>query len=140
MSKLEEIEKRRSERRAASDEKRVEQEEKDLEAIEKIEIAEDVELHTLSVPNFVPGLPVRVAYKAPSAEFYKRFSQQVRRAGTNGEARGAAQELLGESCWVYPAADEQRKAMKLAFPGTLISIAIKAAALAELTRAEEGKD
>lgn len=133
------IEARRALRRQASDEKRAAQEEADLLAIEALEIAGDVELKTMSVAGFSPGIPVRVAYKAPSAEYYKRFCQQVRRAGSNLEARGAAQDMLGESCWVYPEDKDVRKAMLAAFPGTLVSIALGATKLAELESAEEVK-
>ncbi len=139
MSKIEEIEARRAARRAATDEKRTEQEEKDLEAIEALEVKNDEPLKTMSAAGFVPGLPVRVGFKAPSAEYYKRFCQQVRRAGSNLEARGSAQDLLGASCWVYPEDKATRDSMLAAFPGILVSVALEATKLAELTAEDEGK-
>lgn len=142
-SKLEEIEARRAARRAASDEKRSEQEATDLEAIEALEIQTGEELHTMSPSGgrFVPGVPVRIAFKAPSGDYYKRFCQQARKAGGNLEARGAAQDMLADVCWVYPPKDdaERRKAVLAAYPGVLVSIAIEAAKLAEFKADEEGK-
>lgn len=139
MSKLEEIEARRAERKAKADAARDDQEASDLEAIEALEIGSGDSLSTLRVNGFVPGQPVRVAFKAPSEAYYRRFCSMVRKAGPNLEARGAAQDLLAQSCWVYPADGAAQKAFLVAFPGTLVSIAIECAKLAELRSDEEGK-
>lgn len=139
MSTVAEIEARRAARRAVSDAARDEQEAKDLEAIDALEVASAENLGTMRVNGYVPGQPVRVAFRAPSEAYYKRFCQQVRKAGPNLEARGAAQDMLAQVCWVYPAKPEDQKAMVAAFPGTLVSIAIEVAKLAELNRDEEGK-
>ncbi len=141
MSKLEDIEKRRAERKAASAKDRAEQEERDLEAIDALEAANGEDLTTMTVAGFAKGLPVRVALRPPSAAYYKRFSDLVRRAGNDQTKRGQAQEQLGECCWAYPTPENKdtRDAMKDAFPGTLISLAIEAAKLAELRSEEEGK-
>lgn len=139
MPDVTEIENRRAERKAAAAKAREEQYAKDLEAIDAMEIESGEELATLKVANYKPGLPSLVGVKAPSEAYYKRFAQMIRKSGQNLEARAHAQDLLADSCWVYPKDDDQRKAMKEAFPGVLVSIAVKAAELAELNADEEGK-
>jgi hypothetical protein len=139
MPDVTEIEARRAERKAATQKAREEQYAKDIEAIDALEIESGEDLETLKVNSFKPGLPTLVGVKAPTADYYKRFAQMIRKAGQNLEARAHAQDLLAESCWKYPTDPETRKAMKEAFPGVLVSIAVKAAELAELNSEAEGK-
>ncbi len=94
---------------------------------------------SLEVSKYVEGQPTIAIIKAPSADYYKRFCTMVRKAGSNLEARGAAQDLLANSCWVYPSDEAARKSMLAAFPGLLVSVAIQAAKLGELEAAEQGK-
>jgi hypothetical protein len=139
MPDVTEIETRRAERKAAAQKARAEQYAKDIEAIDDLEVKSGDDIATLNVNSYKPGLPTLVGVKAPSDVYYKRFAQMVRKAGNNLEARAAAQDLLAESCWVYPTDADARKAMKESFPGVLVSIAVKAAELAELNAEEEGK-
>ncbi len=139
MPDITEIEARRAERKAASQKARDEQYAKDLEAIDALEVETGDELTTLNVNSFKPGLPSLVGVKPPSEAYYKRFAQMIRKSGQNLEARAHAQDLLAESCWAYPKDPETRKAMREAFPGVLVSIAVKAAELAELKAEDEGK-
>ncbi len=140
MSSLEEIEAKRAARKAASAAARAEQYLKDLSALNDAEEKHgDGRVASLETSYYAPGLPTLAVIKAPSENYYKRFCQQARKAGTNGEARGAAQDQLAEVCWIYPEDKEVRKAMLSEFPGLLLSVAIKAAALGELQSVEEGK-
>ncbi len=139
MPDITEIEARRAERKAAAAKAREEQYAKDLEAIDALEVESGEEITTLKVNAHKPGLPTLVGVKAPNETYYKRFAQMVRKAGQNLEARAHAQDLLAESCWAWPSEADTRKAMREAYPGVLVSIAVKAAELAELAADEEGK-
>lgn len=139
MPDVTEIESRRAARKAAAAQAREEQYAKDLEAIDALEVESGEDIATLKVSQFKPGLPSLVGVKAPTEAYYKRFAQMIRKSGQNLEARAHAQDMLAESCWAYPNDADQRKAMKEAFPGVLVSIAVKAAELAELNADEEGK-
>lgn len=143
MATIEEIEKRRAERRAKHDNARREQELADLEAIDALESAQDEPLHTMTSNSFKPGVSVKIAFRAPTPLEYKRYCDQVGRAQQKGDPieRRKAQETLAAVCWVYPEKDSDgRKAMLDAFPGVLVSLAIEAAKVAELRAEDEGKD
>ncbi len=137
--RIAEIEQRRTARRDKAGEARAEQYARDLEAIDAIEVEKDEELSVLHVAGYRAGLPVVVGVRAPSQQYYKRFASQIRRAKDNLEERAKAQDMLADVCWAYPADEPTRKAMLEAFPGTLVSVAVEAAKLAELRSAEEGK-
>lgn len=139
MATVEEIEARRAARKAQTEQAKAEQYAKDLEAIDALEVESGEEIATLTVNGYKAGLPVLVGVKAPSALQYKRFADQIRNAKENLNKRAQAQDLLAESCWVYPSDKDARKAMLEAFPGVLVSIAVEVAKLAELRSAEEGK-
>lgn len=140
MATIEEIESRRAARKAAVAESRAAQYAKDLEALDSLEVEHgDGCVASLEVDKFVDGLPTMIVIRTPSQDQYKRFCQQVRRAAGNLEARGAAQDLLAESCWVYPSTPDDRKRMLAAFPGVLTSVAVRAAKLAEFRADDEGK-
>lgn len=141
MATLEEIEKKRADRRKAEDEARDAQAAKDLEAIDALE-TEHGTLRTMTANGFKSGVPVKVAYRPPSAAEYKRYCDMVGKAQQKNDAidRRKAQEVLAASCLLYPAADsDARKAMLEAFPGVLISLAIEVAKAAELRNEDEGK-
>jgi hypothetical protein len=140
MSTVEEIEKRRADRRATHDTARAAQEAIDLEAIDKLEAEDGTPLHTMTSNSFKPGVPVRIAFRPPSAAEYKRYLDTVGTAQTRNDSKGkrAALEVLAATCLVYPAADA-RAVLFDAFPGTLVSLAIEAAKVAEL-RAEDEKN
>ena len=142
MSKVEEIEARRAARKAESSKARDAQYEKDLEAFEALEIEHgDGCVARLSVRGFVPGLPTFAVVKSPGGtSFYKRYTDMVRRAQKNTQAIGAAQDMLADSCLVYPADEATRAAMFDAFPGLRITAAIRALKFVELEEEEEKKD
>lgn len=142
MATVEEIEKRRAERRAKHTAGREEQTVIDLEAIDALEEARGEPLHTMTCNDFKPGVSVKIAFEAPTPVQYKRYCDQVGKAQQKGDPddRRKAQETLAEVCWVYPAKDsDERKAMLKAFPGVLISLAIECAKVVELRNEEEGK-
>ena len=137
-----EIEARRAARKAALEQARSAQEVLDLEAFDALEVEHgDGNVAQLELDRFVEGFPTFVVVRAPSSMQYKRFTDQVRKSveKNNMTARGQAQELLGQSCWVYPAAGEEQKKMLDQFPGLLVSLAVKAAKLVEASAADEGK-
>lgn len=140
--KLAEIKERRAARKEAATKERDEQYVKDMEALDALE-AEHGEgsVAPLEVTGFVKGLPTLVVVKSPGGtSFYKRYSDQVRKAGKNTQAIGAAQDLLGEASIVYPSDKEVREQMFAQFPGTVITAAIRALKFVELEAAEEKKD
>lgn len=136
---IEEIEKRRAERRAAHDQARTDQIAADLGAIDALEAADGVPLHTMTANGFKPGVPVKIAFRAPTPVQYKRYCDMVGRADKDPAARLRAQTMLAESCLVYPPEGEPRKAMIEALPGLLVSLSIEAAKVAELRAEDEGK-
>ena len=139
MSSIEEIEKRRADRRKAHDDARDAQIASDLEAIDALESEHGV-LHTMTSNGFKEGVAVKVAFRTPSAVEYKRYCDMVGKAQQKNDAieRRKAQETLAATVMMYPV-DDARKAMLEAFPGVLISLAIEAAKVAELRAEDEGK-
>jgi hypothetical protein len=141
MATVEELEAKRAARKAETDKARAEQYAKDLAAIDALECENlsggmlDI---SLRVTNFVPGLPSLVGVRAPKEIEYKRFFQQINRAG-NADAKMAALEQMAKTCWVYPADEAQRKAMLEANPGLIACVGNLANKLAEMQTAEEGK-
>lgn len=142
-SKIEEIEERRAKRKAGIAEAREVQFAVDLEALDELEIAHgDGAVERLDVERFVPPHPTFVVLKTPSSAQYKRFCDQVSRATKHQDpkARRDAENMLGESCWIYPAEPDARKSMLEEFPGLILSVAIRAAKLVEANEVAEGKD
>lgn len=141
MGKKEEIEARRAARAAKLSSARDDQEVADLEAIDALEFERGETFLTLTVNKYVAGQPVKVAYKAPSSSEYRRYCDMLARATQKNDvlARKAAQELLAESCWVYPSDKERRDSFKETHPGVLLSIAVECAKAAELRAEDEGK-
>jgi len=136
---VEEIEERRAQRKAASNKARAEQYAVDLAAVDELETKNGYELNiSLRVSNFVPGAPSLVGVRTPSALEYKRFSQQLDRAG-NADGKMQSHEQLAKACWVYPEDDDARKAMANANPGLLAGVGNVAVKLAEMETVEEGK-
>jgi hypothetical protein len=141
-AKLAEIEARRAERKGKLDEAKKVQACADLEAYDALEVEHgDENVASLEVERFVEGHPTFVVLKAPDGPQYKRFVDQVSRAveKNNLIERRKAQDLLAESCWIYPNTPEARKAMLAAFPGLLVSIAVRATQLVEGKASAEGK-
>jgi hypothetical protein len=141
-TKIAELEAQRAARKAAHDAARDEQTAADLAAIYALEVSLDDELAVLHVPRYRAGLPAAVAVRPPTEPEYRRFVQMIRRAKDNLEARGAAQDMLAEVCWVYPPKEEAETRRKLveAFPGIIPTMALEVSRLAELRTEREGKD
>jgi hypothetical protein len=142
MATLEEIEKRRAERRDGHEKARKEQEAIDLEAIDALEEARGEPLHTMTANRFTAGVPVIAAFRAPSLDEYKRFTDMAGRAQDKKDsaARKTALEMLAAACWEYPAKDaDARTAMLAAVPGVLMSLAVEVIKVAELASEAEGK-
>ncbi len=135
------IEARRAARREAAAAARAEQERVDLHAIDALEEKGAETLHTMTAGGYKVGVPVRIAFRPPTAPQYTRYKDQVNRAADKKDpgARIAAQELLAESCWVYPEDADARAAVRDAFPGTLISLAIEVVKFVEMQSEEEKK-
>jgi hypothetical protein len=139
LAELEELQaKRREERAKLEDAQRA----VDLQARFDLE-DEHVEggIAAVSVSRFVPGQPTQAYVRTPTPVEYKRYLDQVHRGVDKKSLRAQrdAQELLAQSCWVYPRKPEDRQAMLAIFPGILTPISVAAAALAEGRSEEEGK-
>jgi len=138
MASIEEIQARRAARKAAHEAARVAQAERDLEALDALEVEHgDGRVAQLDLPSYVDGLPTTVLVRIPSGIEYKRFRDQVRRAKSQVDV-GAAQDLLASVCVVYPDAATYER-VREAFPGTHDSAAIAAIKLADAQRRDEGK-
>lgn len=141
MSKVEELEQKLADRRAARAKAEEAQYEKDLEA--RIELEDEHgSIASVSVARFVAGHPTMALLRTPTSAEYKRYKAQMFRAAAEKKAavgQQAAQELLAGACWVYPKTEDERAAMLEAFPGLLTPISMAAAALAEGKTEETGK-
>lgn len=100
---IEEIEKRREERRAATAKLREEQYAKDIVEVDKLEEEFGPDRVTVMKMNsFVPGLPMLVVVQSPDPSVMTRFRQMVRRAQGKHSDIGNAKDLLASSVVVYP--------------------------------------
>jgi len=139
-TKIAEIEQKRAERKAALAAAREEQLANDLEALDALEQEHgDHAIARLDVDGFKPGHTAFVALRSPSSIEYQRFCDMIARAGNDAKKKLEAQNMLAESCWCYPKEKDARKAMLEAYPGMLLSVAVRAMKLAEATEAAEGK-
>lgn len=97
-------------------------------------------VESLPVKDFVAGCPTMAIVKSPGGTpFYKKYTDQVRNARGDAMKVGKAQEVLGESCMVYPPPGEVRDRMLAAFPGLYVSCAVRAVKFAELDAETEKK-
>lgn len=139
--KIEEIQKRRAEKREAKEKAEKEQFVTDLEALESLE---DEFGKIVSVKlDFSEGFPTRVFLRAPKRAEYQRYRDLVGKATQQKNTKGVteAQDQFAKSVWVYPAqADQQaREALLEKFPGVLGNILLEALKLAEGKAEAEGK-
>ena len=140
MGKIEEIEARRAARKAQTKAAFEEQYATDLEALDALEVEHGdhaVATYKLDADRWKPGLPTLVVVHVPESA-YNRFRGMVRKAKDNAEARGAAADLLADSCVAYPAR-ETYSAMRAAYEGLHDNVTIIASKLAEGKSADEGK-
>jgi hypothetical protein len=113
--KIIEIEKRRADRKKASDDKRDVQRVIDLEAIEELEIElGEGSVAVVDIPEFTPGCVTLVAARSPNTAEVKRYRFMAsdkpgkRNDVIPGDAVGAA-EQLAETCLKYPDAEAFEK-------------------------------
>jgi hypothetical protein len=97
------IEARRAERKAGIAKARAEQYGRDVVQVDRLEqeLGDD-RVAVLKTPSFVAGLPTVIVVKTPTKAQFARFRSQVQKSKSNSEAIGAAQQLLGDSCVIYP--------------------------------------
>jgi len=140
VSRLEEAQAKLAAKKAARDAAADEQLATDLEARLCLEDEHEV-LAAVSISRHVKGHPVQAYVRAPTPAEYKRYRDQFHRAykRENIPEQQKAQDLLGRTCWVYPAAKEAQDAMAEAFPGLVTQLAVAASALAEGKAEAEGK-
>ncbi len=137
------IEAKRAARKAALEEQRKAQYEKDLEALDKLECEHgDGAVAAVEAPRFVPGMPTLAIVRAPKGAEFKRYRDRI--AGTaNGKNAGAtivsAQDELASVCRVYPDS-KAYESMCESFAGLHVSMAVAAAKLADAKVEEAGKD
>jgi hypothetical protein len=138
---VEEIEKRRADRKAAIAKARAAQYEKDLVEVDKLEVEHgDDRVSVLETPSFVAGLPTLVVLKTPGEDYFKRYRGKVRRARKpNGQvdtvAIGDAADELAECCIVYPDRETYQR-MKAEWPSIHDNVITEANRLGEA----KGKD
>ena len=140
-SKIEEIQARRDAMRAPLAAKEQEQHLVDMEALADAEEEHGFGcVKPLKVHGYKEGVATFAIIKSPGGTaYYRRYLDQLRNAKKESE-KGKAQELLGESCVIYPPKGEEREAMLSAFPGFYICAAIEACKMAELSAEDEKKD
>jgi hypothetical protein len=139
---LEELEAKVAARKASRDVAKAAQELVDRTALAELQLETEDDLVTLRLGIYRDGLPVFVAARPPTEPEFRRYSQMVRRSKGDAEMITNAQELLADTCWVYPPKSEAdlRKAVKLATPSILLAIAVQLVKQTEAKAADEGKD
>lgn len=115
MATIEEIEKRRAERKAGLEAQKQEQLRIDLEALDALEVEHgDERVKRIDVDGWAPGIPTLAAFRLPEPIEFKRYQDMARARGDKpGDPIGAAR-LLAETCRLYPgpAAPEASEAWK----------------------------
>lgn len=141
MSKIEEIQARREALKAKHVAAEQAQAEIDLCALADAEEEFGYgSVESLPVKDFVAGCPTMAIVKSPGGTpFYKKYTDQVRNAKGDVGKVGKAQEILGESCMIYPPPGEVRERMLASFPGLYVSCAVRAVKFAELDAETEKK-
>lgn len=143
-TRLQAIERKRAEQRAAATAGAEDQEATDLEAIVELEAQHGFNnVAVLELPYLGEGLPVRVAVRAPTAAEFKRYRAKCvpMKDGRNNEIPGdpfAAAEQLAATCFVYPARDVL-DTLCAARPGLLVQLGVQAAKLASAEEERQGK-
>lgn len=140
MSRKDEIEARRAERKAERQAQADEQYCDDLEAIDSIDAATgDSNVAIVRVPYTV-GQPVLIAARCPTPVELKRYRDMVkpRKDGSIPDAVAAA-ELVADVARIYPEPDVYKEICK-ARPGVAAQLGLAALNLAVGQEAEAGKD
>ena len=101
---VEEIEKRRAERKAARQKASAEQYAKDIVEVDRLEEEHgDDRVAVLKMPSFVPGLPTVVVVKTPSKPHMNRFREMAQKRANDKVAIGEAAAMLATTCIAFPA-------------------------------------
>ena len=140
-STLEQIEKRRAERKRRTEAEALKQREIDLAAIDALEEEHgDTNITVLEVP-FAPGLPTLVAARTPTEAEIKRYRHRLKRKKADApppDTQAAAEELAA-SCRVYPPDGEVYAELLSKRPGVHLQLGVAAANLALASAESEGK-
>lgn len=137
MSTVEEIEKRRAERKEALEKQRAEQRAIDLEALDGFESTlGDSNVAYLDVP-FTPGLPTLAIVRCPKSIEIKRYRATV--APDHKAFAAKAAEDLGAICLVYPEKGDLRDTLLESRPGLLVGLGMTALGLSTGKAQDEGK-
>lgn len=132
---------RRAARKAEQESKREAQLEKDLEAIDAIEVElGDSNVKVLELPYMGDGVPVAIACRTPKPIEFKRYQDTVR-TKKDGKAGDPvlATEQLASVCRVYPDG-ETFAAMVEARPMLRMQLGTEAIKLAKAQAEEDSKD
>lgn len=136
---IEAIQAKRAARKAEAAKAREEQYEKDLVALDALEMElGDDRVRALEMPAHIAGLPVMVVVSCPSKDYYKKFQDMVRRAKGDLSKTAPASEQLADVCIAYPAKDVYAQ-LRAEFPGIHDQVANAAADLARAKDDAEGK-
>jgi hypothetical protein len=140
MSAVEAAEARRAARKAKNKEAADAQKVIDLDAISELEESlGDASTKAIHVDH-KPGLVTIALVRCPNKAEIKRYRDMTKtdKKGRPGDG-AAAHELIGESCCVYPPAEEFEKLCE-AFPGLLGQCGMQAVALSVGEEEKAGKD
>jgi hypothetical protein len=132
---------RRAARKAEAAKAEAEQRDKDFAALDELEIKHGDSCVTHMDVPWSPGMPTMIIARKPNAIEYKRFQDRVKPKNGKAvpfEAQQAAARELTECTLLYPSKDvfaelaEQR-------PAIVEQLGIDACALAQASKADEGK-
>jgi hypothetical protein len=137
-SRIDAVEARRAERKAALELQQIEQRAVDEEAIDQLEVVHG-ELVKIETVRYVPGLVTVAAYRLPKPIEQKRYNVMIKGRGDKPGDPFEAAELLASACVVYPAKDEYKKLCD-AFAALHHNAAVACLKAAQGRAAEMGKD
>ncbi len=130
-SRIAEIETRRALRREETAKARATQYEKDLEALDALEVEHGEDrISALKTPSYVAGLPTIVVVKTPGSAFMNRYRTMVRKSKGDHEQWGIAKDLLADTCVIYPDKESYTK-MREAWSGIHDDVGVEAIRLGE---------
>lgn len=138
---LDEIEKRRAERRAQAGDKRTEQLVIDMTALDELEAEHGLgELARINMPSYKTGLPTMVIVKAARGAVYRRYRDMACKAEDKKDTSLTvkAAELTADTCLVYPPVDTFA-AMCEQWPGCKAECGSAAILLAQVEMEREKK-
>ncbi len=140
MNELEAIEARRTERKKATETAKAAQYVLDMTALDKLEEEHgETNVKALHVNAYAKGLPTFVVVKSSGGTgFYKRFTDQVRKAKGNKDLEAAAQDQLARASIAYPEPEVVSRMFE-AFPNMFNDVAQAAVDFVKLEDQQEKK-